>query len=190
MDFNDYHNNYHDTGESDLNDDINIYNYTNEYDNTFFAPYTLLVFIVIGCSNTFYQLCKVIVRDRRDKHKITQLTKTIKKNDLDNSKEVKSRESAIRGFFPFMESMNFCLNSDMKLDLTKIGDLPTQNCCIMGFTWLLYTIILENEKNNSVKDFFKKINNPVIIHIGGWKKLSDKKVSKEEFNQGWKPKKK
>ena len=66
MDFNDYHNNYHDTGESDLNDDINIYNYTNEYDNT------------------IYQLCKVIVRDRRDKHKITQLTKTIKKNDLDN----------------------------------------------------------------------------------------------------------
>ena len=84
MDFNDYHNNYHDTGEHDLNDDINIYNYTNEYDNTFFAPYTLLVFIVIGCSNTIYQLCKVIVRDRRDKHKITQLTKKIKKNDLDN----------------------------------------------------------------------------------------------------------
>ena len=105
------------------------------------------------------------------------------KSDLDNSKEVKSRESAIRGFFPFMESMNFCLNSDMKLDLTKIGDLPTQNCCIMGFTWLLYTIILENGKNDSVKDFFKKIKNPVIIHIGGWKKLSDKKVSKEEFNQ-------
>ena len=43
--------------------------------------------------------------------------------------------------------MNFCLNSDMKLDFTKIGDLPTQNCCIMGFTWLLYTIILENGKN-------------------------------------------
>ena len=30
MDFNDYHNNYHDTGESDLNDDININNYTIE----------------------------------------------------------------------------------------------------------------------------------------------------------------
>ena len=25
--------------------------------------------------------------------------------------------------------------------------------------------------------------NPVVIHIGGWKKLSDKKVDKEEFNQ-------
>ncbi len=53
----------------------------------------------------------------------------------------------------------------------------------MGFTWLLYTTVIENENNDAMKEFFKTIKNPKIIHIGGWKKLSDKKVSKDEFNQ-------
>ena len=105
------------------------------------------------------------------------------KSDLDNSKEVKSRESAIRGFFPFMESINFALDSKLKLDISQFEKLSEKNCCVMGFTWLLYTIVLENENNNEVKEFFKNIENPIIIHIGGWKKLSDKKVDKEEFNQ-------
>ena len=103
--------------------------------------------------------------------------------DLNNSREVKSRESAIRGFFPFMESMNFCLDSNLKFDLSKIYELPTENCCIMGFTWLLYTTIIENENNDLLREFFRKIKNPVIIHIGGWKKLGDKKISKDEFNK-------
>ena len=70
------------------------------------------------------------------------------KSDLDNSKEVKSRESAIRGFFPFMESINFGLDSKLKLDISQFEKLSEKNCCVMGFTWLLYTIVLENENNN------------------------------------------
>ena len=105
------------------------------------------------------------------------------KSDLNNSTEVKSRESAIRGFFPFMESMNFGLDSKLKLDISLFEELKNNDVCVMGFTWLLYTTVIENENNDAIKKFFKTIKNPKIIHIGGWKKLSDKKVSKEEFNQ-------
>ena len=105
------------------------------------------------------------------------------KSDLDNTTEVKSRESAIRGFFPFMESMNFGLDSKLKLDISLFEELKDREICIMGFTWLLYTTIIENEKNDTIRQFFKSMKNTKIIHIGGWKKLSDNEVSKEEFNQ-------
>ena len=105
------------------------------------------------------------------------------KSDLNNTTEVKSRESAIRGFFPFMESMNFGLDSKLKLDISLFEELKDREICIMGFTWLLYTTIIENENNDTVRQFFKSMKNTKIIHIGGWKKLSDNQVSKEEFNQ-------
>jgi len=105
------------------------------------------------------------------------------KSDLDKSKEVKSRESAIRGFFPFMESISFGLDSKLKLNISQFEKLNNENCCIMGFTWLLYTIVLENENDDEIKEFFKNIKNPIIIHIGGWKKLNDKKVSKANFDE-------
>jgi len=105
------------------------------------------------------------------------------KSDLNNTTEVKSRESAIRGFFPFMESMNFGLDSKLKLDISLFEELKDREICIMGFTWLLYTTITENENNDTIRQFFRSMKNTKIIHIGGWKKLSDNQVSKEEFNQ-------
>ena len=104
------------------------------------------------------------------------------KSELANSVEVRSRESAIRGFFPFMESINFGLDSELKLDISQLKNIK-ENVCIMGFTWLLYTIMTENENNSIAKEFFKNIKNPIIIHIGGWKKLNDKKISKDKFNE-------
>ena len=64
-----------------------------------------------------------------------------------------------------------------------LDELKDREICIMGFTWLLYTTIIENEKNDTIRQFFKSMKNTKIIHIGGWKKLSDNEVSKEEFNQ-------
>ena len=33
------------------------------------------------------------------------------------------------------------------------------------------------------KKLFEELENPVIIHIGGWKKLTDLSVNKEKFNE-------
>ena len=81
------------------------------------------------------------------------------KSNLNNTTEVKSRESAIRGFFPFMESINFGLDSKLKLDISLFEELKDREICIMGFTWLLYTTIIENENNDTVRQFFKSMKN-------------------------------
>ena len=107
---------------------------------------------------------------------------TVSTDDL----ELSSRGSAIRGMLGFSKDFFFLLNNDLELDLKKITDsLPTidkKKTCIFGFTWLIYQILVKN-KNMEAKKLFEELENPVIIHIGGWKKLTDLSVNKEKFNE-------
>ena len=50
-----------------------------------------------------------------------------------------------------------------------------------GFTWLLYKTISENKDNIKIKNIFNSTENIIIIHMGGWKKLQDLQISKEQF---------
>lgn len=99
--------------------------------------------------------------------------------------ELSSRGSAIRGMFPFAKSVKYVLDEDLNLDRVKfrniLNSLVEEEVCFFGFTWLMYKTISEN------KEFFEQkidwLKNPLILHIGGWKKLKDKGVSKDEFNR-------
>jgi len=104
-------------------------------------------------------------------------------NSLNTSSDIKSRSSAIRGFFPFMKSIKFGLNDELTLDEQQFQKLNEKNICVFGFTWLLYKTILDNKNNIKIKNIFKTIKNIIIIHMGGWKKLQDLQVDKEQFNQ-------
>lgn len=98
------------------------------------------------------------------------------------SSEVKSRSSAVRGFFPFMKSIKFLLNKNLKIDSLQLDEIKNNNqYCIFGFTWLIYKIISENKNNNQIQNKLSKIKFPFIIHLGGWKKLIDMNISKEKF---------
>ena len=70
-------------------------------------------------------------------------------------------------------------------DLQKITDalniIDKKKTCIFGFTWLIYKILTKN-KNEEIKKLFQTLDNPFIIHIGGWKKLTDESVDKITFN--------
>lgn len=104
------------------------------------------------------------------------------KDTINSSEDVKSRSSAIRGFLPFMKSINFVLNEDLSLDeleFKKISKL--QQPCIFGFTWLIYNIIKENKSNVRLVDTLKALDSPLILHIGGWKKLSENNISRKVF---------
>ncbi|MSS74072.1 hypothetical protein EXS72_00325 [Candidatus Pacearchaeota archaeon] len=96
-----------------------------------------------------------------------------------NEHSLSSRGSAIRGMLPFAKSVTFILDDDLHLKTRALEEilikLKGQPVCFFGFTWLLYKI---------VKDI-SPINFPesVILHIGGWKKLSDISVSKDVFNK-------
>ena len=106
------------------------------------------------------------------------------KDTRSSSNEVKSRSSAIRGFLPFMKSIKFLLDENLKINNTELGKIESSNgYCFFGFTWLIYKIISENKDNYELKNKLSKINLPFIIHLGGWKKLADINISHEKFYQ-------
>jgi phenylacetate-coenzyme A ligase PaaK-like adenylate-forming protein len=42
---------------------------------------------------------------------------------------------------------------------------------------------MENKNNKDFNNLFSKFSNPYVLHIGGWKKLTDISVTKSEFNK-------
>ena len=106
------------------------------------------------------------------------------KETISSSDEVKSRATAIRGFLPFMNSIKFLLNDEFKMNLSELDvNEDEKHYCFFGFTWLIYKIIQENKENKTVKEKFSKLKSPFIIHLGGWKKLADIQVSRQQFYQ-------
>ncbi len=98
--------------------------------------------------------------------------------------DIKSRVSAIRGFIPFMKSINFILNKNLQLDPSKIKNIDFgKTYCIFGFTWLIHNVIEQNMDNREVKTLLTDLKDPYVIHIGGWKKLRDINMSKDKLYQ-------
>jgi len=108
--------------------------------------------------------------------------KTVESNQLDLS----SRGSAVRGMLSFSKSFNFVLNEDLQInnDLLKeiFKKINIKNCLIFGFTWLIYQIVSENLDNKTI-ELFSQLEKPIILHIGGWKKLKEISITKEQFNK-------
>jgi hypothetical protein len=104
------------------------------------------------------------------------------KETISSSDNIKSRASAIRGFLPFMKSIKFVLKDDLKINNLELQQIENENqYCFFGFTWLIYQVIKENKNNKEIKNNLSKLNLPFILHLGGWKKLADINVSREEF---------
>ena len=96
-----------------------------------------------------------------------------------NEHLLSSRGSAIRGMLPFAKSLTFILDDDLHLKTRELKEvlikLKGQPVCFFGFTWLLYKIVKDLPPIN--------LQESIILHIGGWKKLSDISVSKDVFNK-------
>ena len=106
------------------------------------------------------------------------------KETISSSDNIKSRSSAIRGFLPFMKSIKFTLHKDLTINNLELEQINNSNqYCVFGFTWLIYQIIKENKNNQEIKNNLSKLKLPFILHLGGWKKLTDINISREEFYQ-------
>jgi len=104
------------------------------------------------------------------------------KETISSSNDIKSRASAIRGFLPFMESIKFVLNNDLKINDIGLEQIENKKqYCFFGFTWLIYQIIKENKNNKEIKNNLSKLDSSFILHLGGWKKLTDINITREEF---------
>ena len=108
------------------------------------------------------------------------------KNNVSTGDEMSSRSSAVRGLTPFMKNLEFILKNDLTLNFENMNKLKfevTIDHAIFGFTWILYLFIEKYQNDKNIKELFSKLNKPLILHSGGWKKLQNIKISKTEFNQ-------
>ncbi len=108
------------------------------------------------------------------------------KDNVDSGDEMSSRSSAVRGLTPFMKSIDFLLKTDLSLDFEKLNEIKFQNTtnyAFFGFTWILYLLIEKYQDDQNIQKFFSKLNKPIILHSGGWKKLQNIKITKTEFNE-------
>lgn len=106
-----------------------------------------------------------------------------------NRGELSSRGTATRGMLFLANKMSFVLDQDLNLSVEKLkvildGRKEGEKICFFGFSWLLYNVYLKSKENKEVLEVFKKISSVenIVLHIGGWKKLKDINISKEDFN--------
>lgn len=104
------------------------------------------------------------------------------------SVEISARSAATRGFLMLANSVEYFLRDNQGLLSLYIEKLKKhlenyekhqQEVCIFGFTYILYNKVIKMLKNKNIS--FNLSKNSKVVHIGGWKKLEDQKVSKELF---------
>lgn len=98
-----------------------------------------------------------------------------------------TRGAGILGFSTFGTKRVYALKNDMTLDYEAVDQFMDyygkQQFLMFGFTFIIWKhVLLELEKGYRQYDFSKG----AMIHGGGWKKLKNEAVSKEEFRQRFK----
>lgn len=119
------------------------------------------------------------------KKKMPYLIMDIDPNEKKGDFEISARGAAIRGFLIGASKSHFCMNNKLEIDYEKFStmikkfDKTNEKFVLFGYTYIMYlNVALEMQKRG------EKLNlkNCIIMHIGGWKKLYEQKVSKEKFN--------
>lgn len=104
-----------------------------------------------------------------------------------DQQNLSSRGSAIRGMLIFARKFGCILNDKLELDSdllrNAVDDIDTNNACIFGFTWLIHQIVVNNKNKDEINQLLSKLKKPIILHIGGWKKLKDISIDKTQFNE-------
>ena len=109
------------------------------------------------------------------------------KNILKDRNLFSARGAAILGFSMFGKDITYALNDDLKLNIKTLNyflkKYKDQKILIFGFTYLLWEYFLKeiNKKEQNIN-----LTNAIIVHGGGWKKLSDKSISNHQFKNYFK----
>lgn len=111
---------------------------------------------------------------------------------LAKSEALGARGAAVRAYLNFASSVEYVMDADKNNDLLfnkpklvefiKAQD-ETTPVIVFGFTYVLYqSLIKQNADEKNTLSLPLPIGSK-IIHIGGWKKLENEKISKEIFNK-------
>lgn len=94
-----------------------------------------------------------------------------------------ARGAGIIGFSTFGRNITYALDSEMKPDIAKILVFlkahQGERILLFGYTYMIWQyLVVELEK----RGIQLPISQGTLFHIGGWKKLRDLAVGREEFN--------
>ena len=109
---------------------------------------------------------------------------------IKDRKMFSARGAGILGFSVFASKRIFAFDSDMNLNINFIENFlhehKDETILLFGFTYMIwqyfYKELLKFKNNNKILD----LSNSILIHGGGWKKLSNESVSKDEFKKSLK----
>lgn len=95
-----------------------------------------------------------------------------------------ARGAGIIGFSIFGRGTTFALDAEMKLSLDRVAaffEKHAQEPILMfGYTYMIWQFVVR-ALEEAGKQF--NVENAILFHIGGWKKLKDQQVDALEFNR-------
>ena len=103
---------------------------------------------------------------------------------LKNRSMFSARGAGILGFSLFGSKKIYAFNDNMELDIEGIREFIKQNgertIFLFGFTYMIWEYFY---KKLSLSGEYLNLENAVLIHGGGWKKLVNEAVSRESFKE-------
>ena len=105
------------------------------------------------------------------------------KKTITERKFFNARSAAILGFSIFGKNITYALDDNMDLNIDKVMSFLKKNnykVMIFGFTSIIWSNFVLKLRE---KKIFLELNNSILIHGGGWKKLDNLKISNHEFRK-------
>ena len=103
---------------------------------------------------------------------------------IKNRNMFSARGAGILGFSIFGADRTYALDDDMNLDIPTIEAFLEKHkgkkILLFGFTFMIWQFFYKKLKELNIK---LDLSNGILIHGGGWKKLVNEAVSKEEYKQ-------
>lgn len=103
---------------------------------------------------------------------------------IKNRNMFSARGAGILGFSIFGADRTYALDDDMNIDIPKIEAFwekhKGKKILLFGFTFMIWQFFYKKLKELNIK---LDLSNGILIHGGGWKKLVNEAVSKEEYKQ-------
>jgi phenylacetate-coenzyme A ligase PaaK-like adenylate-forming protein len=101
---------------------------------------------------------------------------------LKDRKLFSARGAGILGFSMLGYDVTYALNEDMEIDLEEIFKFlekhKDEKILLFGFTFMIWEHFYRKLKGKGIK---LSLNDGIMIHGGGWKKLSDQEVDNDIF---------
>lgn len=105
-------------------------------------------------------------------------------NVIKDRKSFSARGAGILGLSNFGRDHTYALTDDMELNVEAILKFSEkykgQPTFVFGFTFMVWQYFVEEIKNKGIKF---NLDNSILIHSGGWKKLIDKAVDNDTFKE-------